>query len=101
VKSSGGGTFLISCKLFKEGQVVATPTVLVRDGETATLRSGTTPGIVTTLQFNASSFAARVAAVRKAMESDVRSSLNAGEKKFILRKVPSQQPPTESEPAPH
>src|SRR5665213_1004938 len=100
VKSSNGthpsraphtsGEFLISCKLFKEGRVFATPTLLTRDGETAILRSGTTPGIVTTLELNASSSAAQVAAARKTIESDARRPLKEGEKRFVLRKLPSQ-----------
>jgi bla regulator protein BlaR1 len=111
VKSSNGsnpssspdesGEFLISCKVFKEGQVVMSPTVLTRDGETAILRSGTTPGDVTTLELNASSSAARITAAREAMKSEARMPLKEGAKRFILRTEPSEQPGTEAEPPPH
>ena len=94
------GEFLISCKLFKEGQVVAAPTVLTRDGETAIIRSGTTQGGMTTLELNASSSAARIAAAREAMDSTARVPLKDGEKKFILHKAPSE-PTSTSVATPH
>ena len=93
------GLFVIACKLSSEGQVFATPTVLTRDGETATIETGTPAGIVSRLEFNASSSEARVAAARETARSDGPTP-REGETRFVLRKAPAQETTPPAAPAP-
>jgi hypothetical protein len=90
------GEFLISCKLLNNGKVFATPTVVARDGQTAIIKSETPAGVVTSLEFNPSSSAARVSAARESM---AQVPPNGWQKTFVLKQVSPQQPATPADPA--